>query len=141
MVPGRPLREMHGADLSIAQVDADLQFALHIPELFPDLRVEYPEEIEGHEVYVLSGRQEGLLSAKFYFDQQSGALVRMVRLADSPLGVNPSQIDYEDYRSVDGVQIPFRLILTEPGTISTIQLEDVRQNVPIEPAIFARPVH
>jgi photosynthetic reaction center cytochrome c subunit len=141
MIPGRPLREMHGADLSIAQLDADLRFALHIPGLFPDLRVEYPEEIAGREFYVLSGRQEGRLSAKFYFDKQSGALVRMVRLADSPLGVNPSQIDYEDYRSVDGVQVPYRMILTEPGAISTIQLEEVRPNASIDPAIFARPAH
>jgi photosynthetic reaction center cytochrome c subunit len=139
IIPGRPLREMHGADLAIAQVDANPQFAVHIAELFPDLRVEYPEEIAGREVYVLVGRQEGLLSAKFYFDQQSGALVRMVRLADSPLGVNPSQVDYEDYRPVDGVQVPFRVIFTEPGAISTIQLDEVRQNVSIDPAIFAKP--
>ncbi len=141
LIPGRPLREMHGTDLYIAQLDADLQFAMHIAELFPDLRVEYPEEIAGREVYVLSGRREGLLSAKFYFDRQSGALVRTVRLADSPLGVNPSQIDYEDYRSVDGVQVPFRMIYTEPGAISTIQLEEIRQNVSINPAIFTKSVH
>lgn len=141
LIPGRPLREMHTADLSIARVDADLQFAMHISELFPDLRVEYPEEIGGREVFVLSGHQEGLLSAKFYFDKESGALVRMVRLADSPLGVNPSQIDYGDYRLVDGVQVPFRMVLTEPDASSTIQLEEVRQNVSVDPAIFVKPAH
>ena len=71
---------------------------------------------------------------KLYFDEQSGLLVRLVRYAESPLGRAPTQIDYGDYRDVDGVETPFRWTVAQPDGSSTIQLEQVQQNVPIEPS-------
>ncbi len=138
-LPGRPAREMHSADLDAAKLDADLQFPLHIPQLFPELRVEYPETVAGHAAYLLLGIREGLPPTKFYFDEESGLLVRLVHYAESPLGRDPTQIDYADYREVDGVQIPFRRTLSQPDSASTIQMEVVQQNVPIDGNRFARP--
>jgi len=137
--PKRPVRDLHGPELSIARMDADLQFALHIQEVFPDLRIQYPETLGDRRVDVLLGVADQRLSAKLYFSQQSGLLVRMVRFAESPLGPNPTQVDFDDYRAVEGVQVPFRITLTEPNSTSTIQLEEVRHNVRIDPAVFARP--
>ena len=48
---------------------------------------------------------------RLYFDQKTGLLVRMVRYADTPVGRNPTEIDYADYRDADGVKIPFRWTL------------------------------
>jgi photosynthetic reaction center cytochrome c subunit len=138
-VPGRPTRDMHGADVEAARMDADLQFPLHIQQVFPDLRVEYPEKIGDRDTYVLFCFREGHPAAKLYFDQQSGLLVRFTRFADSPLGVNPSQIDYADYRDVDGVQVPFRMTISQPEITSTIQFAEVQQNVLIDAAKFAKP--
>jgi hypothetical protein len=76
---------------------------------------------------------------KFYFDEQSGLLVRLVRYAKSPLGLDPTQIDYGDYREADDVEIPFRWTVAQAGGSSTIQLEQVQQNVPIDDAKFAKP--
>jgi photosynthetic reaction center cytochrome c subunit len=135
---GHTAREMHGAEIEIARMDADLNFPLHIRQMFPELRVEYPEKIEGREAHVLVGIQEKL-SVRLYFDKETGLLVRSVRYGESPLGLNPSQIDYGDYRDVDGVRVPFQLTLFQPKGISTIRLEEVRQNVPIDAAIFAKP--
>ena len=138
-VPKHPVRDLHGPELSIARMDADLQFALHIQDWFPDLRAQYPETLGDRRVDVLLGVADQQLSAKLYFDQQSGLLVRIVRFAETPLGRNPSQLDCDDYRAVEGVQVPFRITLTEPNSTSVIQLEEVRQDVPIDPATFARP--
>jgi photosynthetic reaction center cytochrome c subunit len=120
-------------------MDADMHFPLHIQQMFPELRVEYPEKIGDREAYVLFGTREGQPPAKFCFDEQSGLLVRLVRYAESPLGRNPTQIDYADYREVDGVQVPFSVTLSQPGTTSAIQMDEVRQNVPIDDAKFAKP--
>jgi hypothetical protein len=49
------------------------------------------------------------------------------------------QIDYADYREVSGVQLPFRVILRQPGGRSTIQFDEIHENVPIDGAIFSRP--
>jgi len=138
-IPGRPAREIHGGDIDAAFISADLHFPLHIQRVFPDLRVEYAEKIGERETYVLSCMREGRTAAKLYFDEDSGLLVRMMILAESPLGVNPSQIDYGDYREVEGVKVPYLLTFTAPGSRYTIQIEEVRQNVPIEADKFVRP--
>ena len=139
VAPGRAPREMHDADITAARIDADLQFPLHIQKIFPELRQEYPEKIADRDAYLLLAMREGQPPVKLYFDERSGLLVRMVRYAETPLGRNPTQIDYADYRDVDGVQIPFRVTTSQPGNTSTIQLETVQQNAPIDPAQFTKP--
>jgi photosynthetic reaction center cytochrome c subunit len=138
-VPSRSVRPMQGADLDAARLDADLQFPLHIRQIFPESRVEYPEKIDDTEVYVLLGIREGSPPVKLYFDEQSGLLLRLVRYSDSPLGLDPEQVDYADYRDVDGVQLPFRIRSARPSNSSTIRVEEVRQNIPIDNFRFAEP--
>ena len=77
--------------------------------------------------------------ATFYFDKESGLLVRLVRYADSAVGRIPMQTDYADYRDVSGVKMPFRWTATWLDGRSTIQLTEVRTNVPIAPATFGKP--
>jgi photosynthetic reaction center cytochrome c subunit len=138
-IPGGPTHDTQDADLEAARMDADLHFPLHIQQIFPELRVEYPEQIGDREAYVLFCIRDGQPPVKLYFDEQSNLLLRLVRYAESPLGLNHAQIDYADYREVDGVQVPFRLILSQAGHSSTIQIEEMHQNVPIDDAKFAKP--
>jgi photosynthetic reaction center cytochrome c subunit len=139
-MPGGPIRDMHGDDLDAAQIDADLHFALHIKHAFGELRVEYPERLGDRDAYVISCSNVGQAIVKLYFDEQSGLLVRLVRYAQSPLGVVPTRIDYGDYRDTAGVEIPFRWTVAQPGENSTIQLEQMKVNVPIDDALFAKPI-
>jgi photosynthetic reaction center cytochrome c subunit len=76
---------------------------------------------------------------RFYFDKNSGLLVREVRYAETALGRMPTQIDYADYRDSGGVKIPFRWTLSRPNGRFTIQVADVQNNVPIDDARFAKP--
>jgi len=66
-------------------------------------------------------------------------LVREIRYAESPLGLNPTQIDFSDYRDLDGVKTPFRQAISRPRGSSTIQIEQMQQNVPIDQSKFAKP--
>ena len=138
-LPGRPVRALSRSDIEAAQFDADLQFPLHIQEVFPELRVEYPENMGNHEGYVLLGVRNGHPTVKLYFDERSYLLARVVRYSESPLGLNVSQVDYADYRDVDGVQVPFRVTFTQPNSSSAIQFRKITQNVQIDPAKFAKP--
>jgi hypothetical protein len=74
-----------------------------------------------------------------YFDRQTGLLLRQLRFGSSPLGLNPTQIDYADYKTVDGVQVPLHLVITRPNRTLNIHLLQVTQNVPVDDAKFARP--
>jgi photosynthetic reaction center cytochrome c subunit len=138
-MPGHPVREMHGAELEAARADADLHFALHIKQSFAELRLEYPESVGDREAYVIAATRPGQPPTKFFFDEQSGLLVRVSRYADSPLGLDLTQIDYSDYRDTGGVRIPFRWTMAQPGERSTVQIDHVEENVPIDDARFARP--
>jgi hypothetical protein len=138
-VPKRPVREMHGPDIDAAAMDADLHFAAHLKAMFSEAKVQGAEKINGHDAYLVIGRREGKTPLRLYFDEQSGLLVRLVRFGETPLGRLPTQIDYADYREAGGVKIPFRWTLARPSGLFTIQVADVKQNVPVDDAKFAKP--
>ncbi|HEY2819886.1 MAG TPA: photosynthetic reaction center cytochrome c subunit family protein [Candidatus Acidoferrum sp.] len=135
--PGRPARNLQGDELYAVRFDADLQFPTHIRQLFPELRVEYPEIVDGQETYVLVGVRDGHAPVKLCFDKNSGLLLRVERYAESPLGLNPNRVDYSDYREVNGVQVPFRKRLSSAATTSKIELKQIRQNVPLPAKSFS----
>jgi photosynthetic reaction center cytochrome c subunit len=138
-VPGHQVREMHGPDLDGAAMDADLQFAEHLKSMFSEAQVRGKETIGDYEAYFVAGQREGKTPLRLYFDAQSGLLVRLVRYGETPFGRLPTQIDYADYREVGGVKMPFRWTLARPGGRFTIQLSEVKQNVPVDDAKFVKP--
>ena len=137
--PGRPVREMHGSDLDGASIDADLRLPEHLKQMFTEAKVEGTEKIGNKPAYEVVGRREGKPPIRLYFDQQSGLLLRLVRYGDTALGRLPTQLDYTDYRDVDGVKLPFRWTLARPSGRFTIQATEVKQNVPVEDTNFANP--
>lgn len=139
--PGRPPHEMAGAEIDAARLDADFYFPLRIQQIFSQLRVRRPETIDGHPVSVVFGVRQGQPPVRLYFDQTSGLLVRLVRYAETPIGRNPTQIDYADYREADGIRIPFRWTLARTNGRFTIQLREVQQNVAIPDEKFSEPPH
>jgi len=135
---GRP-HMMSAAENEAVRIDSDFYFASHVKTLYAKFTVVPGEKIDGHDTYLVLGRNEGQPPLRLYFDQQSGALVRQVRYAETALGRMPTQIDYADYRDADGVKIPYRWTLARPGNRFTIQIDDVKQNVPVDDAKFAAP--
>jgi outer membrane lipoprotein-sorting protein len=136
---GHPVREMHGPDIDGASMDADLHFAAHLKEMFTEAQVRGKEKVGDHDAYMVVGQREGKTPLRLYFDEQTGLLVRLVRFGETPLGRLPTQIDYADYREVDGVKIPFRWTLARSSGLFTIQVSEVKENVAVDDAKFAKP--
>ena len=65
--------------------------------------------------------------------------MRVVRYTDSPVGRNPTQIDYSDYCDVAGIKMPFHATTTWTDGRSSVDLTAVQQNVPADAARFAKP--
>src|SRR5215469_12433943 len=120
--PGRPLREMRGSDLDGAAIDADLHLATDLKHMFSKMQVEGTEKIDDHRTRVVVGQREDKTPIRLYFDEQSGLLVRLVRFGETALGWLPTQIDYADYREVNGVKVPYRWTLARPSGKFTIQI-------------------
>ncbi len=137
-IPGR-VHMMSAAENAAARMDADLYFPVHLKTLYQKFRVDAGEKIDGHDTYMVVGHSEGQPPLRLYLDKESGLLLRLVRYAETPLGRNPTQIDYADYRDANGLKIPFRWTVARPGNRFTIQAEQVQQNVPVDDAKFAAP--
>jgi photosynthetic reaction center cytochrome c subunit len=137
---GRPgVHEMHGSELDAASMDADLHFATHLKAMFSEMKTQGTEKVGDHDAFVVVGQRDGKPPVHLYFDRQSGLLVRLVRYGDTALGLLPTQIDYADYRDTNGVKIPFRWTLARPSGRFTIQVSEVKQNVPVDDAKFVKP--
>ena len=55
------------------------------------------------------------------------------------VGPVPSEINYGDYRTVAGIQMPFTWTATQTYMQMTITLRGVSVNVPVDASRFARP--
>ena len=64
---------------------------------------------------------------------------KYIQALGTAAGTVPTQVDYSDYRVVSGVKIPFRMIMTWTNGQNTFQFNEVRPNVRIDAARFARP--
>ena len=79
---------------------------------------------------------------KLFFDTRTGLLLRRTVLNSIKLGLDPEQTDYEDYREVDGVWLPFIVrvsYLDDNHYGTTRKLTEVKQNVSIDDARFDMP--
>ena len=89
-------------------------------------------------VQILRGTNEGQSPVNFYFDD-SGLLVRLLRWNDTAVGPVATQYDYSDYRDAGGVRRPFRWVKRSTANEVTIVLKEIRPNVPVDAAKFAKP--
>jgi photosynthetic reaction center cytochrome c subunit len=150
--------ELSGGELDGARLDALMSFPGNIKQFMTKLRVGLPATIsdlaapESQEakeggvgigkdrlVDVVQGNGPDDMLATMYFDRESGLLMRMTRYARSPIGRVATQIDYGDYRDVNGIKFPFRMTFAWYNGRDAIRLNEVKLNVPIDPKVFGRP--
>ncbi len=133
------LMPLTGGNLAGARIDALLSFPLALKQAFARWRVTQTT-IDDKDTYVVqSVAQAGQTPLNLYFDEASGLLVRALRFTDTVVGRVPTQIDFSNYREVQGTKLPFTLTTTWTDGQSTIELSDVQTNVAIDPGRFRQP--
>lgn len=137
--PGGSVRDMPQADIEGAKLDADPQFPINVKKTFQELKVIRTEKVSEHDAILLFATNSSGPPVELYFDRETGLLLRQLRFGSSPLGLNPTQIDYGDYKTFDGVQVPLHLGISRPNRTLNIRWSQAKQNVPLDDAKFARP--
>jgi len=132
-----PLLPMTGGNLSGMKLDAVVAFPAGIRKAFAKWAIG-TATIDDKPVSVLQGTNPGETPVNLYFDE-AGLLVRSVRWNKTSVGTVPTQIDYSEYKDVAGVKVPFHLLMTWTDGQNTFSLTEVRPNVAIEAARFAKP--
>ena len=135
----RGVHPMGTLENEAARMDAQLDFPARLRELFQEFHVLPGETIGGHTTFRVTAKGADLPPVNLYFDQQSGLLLRQVRYAETPLGRDPTQVDYADYRETGGVKIPYQWTLTRTNGSFTIQIQSVQQNVAVDEKLFVMP--
>jgi hypothetical protein len=134
-----PLLAVTGQDLDGMKLEAEAFFPARIKQALTKWRVGARVTIGDREVQPVQGTTAGGGTATLCFDAESGLLVRLVRFSESPVGRLVTQVDYSDYRDVSGVKMPFKWTVSWLDGRSIFELMDVRPNVAIDPAKFAKP--
>jgi photosynthetic reaction center cytochrome c subunit len=114
--PGpRPPREMSALENEAIGFDATFYLPTELKKMFAQFRVRpAADKIGGHDVVQLIGANPEKPPVRLFFDKESGLLLRSIRYAETPLGRNPTQVDYSDYRAQDGVKVPFQWTIARP---------------------------
>jgi hypothetical protein len=107
----------------------------------PDLKVVGVERIDDHDAFVLQARIDSITTQRSYFDALTGLLRREITTTETLLLPLEEQIDYDEYHDVDGVQMPFRIRISDgaPYSNTTRIISEIRRNVPVDDALFRPP--
>jgi hypothetical protein len=123
-----------------AKLEAEMAFPGRIKEYLMNWRVSYPTSLDGKDVNVLQGTGPQGLVGTFYFDKESGLLSRTIRYHNTVIGRVPTQIDYSDYRSVNGVMMPFKWSYAWVSGREEYTWTEFQANAPVDASKFARPL-
>ena len=91
------------------------------------------------EVYQIRGTLFGRIPMRLFIHPKSGNLLRFAYAAPHAMGQRAVEIDYYDFRNVQGGAFPFKWIVKEALSYQTVQVDSIEQNVPVEDTRFARP--
>ena len=99
------------------------------------------DKVGTRDAYVLQFTPKTGSSSRQYFDAETYLLLRTVMSVDSPeLGAAIEQTTtLSDYRDVDGVKVPFSIVISSSVQTISITLTKVTHNTPIDDAMFSRP--
>jgi hypothetical protein len=150
--------QLSGGDLDGARLDAQLSFPGQIKQVLTNLKTGPPGTItdlpapasqaslqkevtlgQTHDVDVVQGTGPRGLLVTLYFDRKTGLLLRELRYGSSPIGRVPTQVDFADYRDVNGIKFPFRMTYAWLDGRDSIVLNEIKTNVPVSEAKFDRP--
>jgi hypothetical protein len=137
----RGLRDLEGGELFYLKRYPDLFKDIRLKGQFTRVSFGGTDKIDGKDVYVLRGLGVDGKGERLFFDVQTGLLLRRITSTPTTVGLIPEQVDYDDYRVVAGMKIPFVIKVTSIDSFysSTRTFTEIKLNVPVDEARFTKP--
>jgi caffeoyl-CoA O-methyltransferase len=104
------------------------QGPIQLHKYFPSFVLKEKKMGEGPVVHVVESTAADGTKHILDFDAKTGLLSRI-----------DNRWILKDYRSIDGIQYPFRLILSRGEELNIFELDEVKHNVPLNDSRFAKP--
>jgi hypothetical protein len=104
-------------------------------------RITGVERIGNRDAYVAVTEVDARTKTMWYFDVATGLLLRERTTTETSFVPLQQQIDYDDYRRVDGVMLPFAMRTSDGAPFSTSRrvFTSIRHNVKVDDQAFAMP--
>jgi hypothetical protein len=138
--PKNGLREQTGPELAEAKRGADFLHAFKMRRVYTSMVVTGVEKIGDRDTWVVeAGVPEGGDPTKMYFDAKTGLLLRVISQNHDVDGISESRDEFDDYRDVDGVKVPFVWRQTNGDTTYVLTFSEVHHDVDLSDSEFAKP--
>jgi Photosynthetic reaction centre cytochrome C subunit len=138
--------ELTGVDAAFAVRDARFNKDVNLKEQFTKMSVIGTEKVGDRDAYLIEGvPKEGHIGGLSYgtetlfFDIETGLFLRRIIEIETMLGHVPIATEFDDYREVEGVKVPFTTRLVTPTSSTTLKFTEIKLNEPIGDDRFDKP--
>ena len=130
--------------------DMEINYLRRYPALFTDIRLKDQfsrisfggkPKIDGRDVYALRATSTTGKRETLFFDVETGLLVRRTTSITTPVGTIPEQVDFADFRDVEGMKMPFtvRTSTIDPTYSVVRKFTEIKLNLPVDAKRFNKP--
>jgi len=137
---GTNLRTLTSADVAAARINSSVFGIVKVTHR-PEMQLAGIEKIDGRDMWVVA-TSTAEKRVTYDFDAETGLLRRKTTINHTVALPIPEQIDFEDYRDVDGVKLPFTIrssaIDTYDSWVRTFT--EIKRNIAVDDSMFAQPV-
>jgi hypothetical protein len=141
ILSGTNLRTLTPADVSATRASLESVFGIVKVTHAPGMQLAGMEKIDGRDMWVVA-KSTPERTMTYDFDAETGLLRRKKTINHTNTLPIPEQIDFEDYRDVDGVKLPFTIRSSGIDTYDswTRTFTEIKRNVAVDDSLFAQPV-
>lgn len=106
----------------------------------PGMQLAGMEKIDGRDMWIVA-QSNPERTVTYDFDVETGLLRRKQTVNHTAALPVPEQVDFEDYRDVDGVKVPFTIRSSAIDTYNawTRTFTEIKRNVAVADSVFAQP--
>ena len=138
----RGVSELASTQLATIKQNSLLFSNLKLKDQYTRMRVAGRDKVGDRDAVVVLAARPDNSQERLYFDAENGLLLRRLSFMRTMIGVIPQQVDFQDYRDVDGVKMPFTIVLASMNVgapIQTMKYDEVKLNAPVDDSKFKMP--
>jgi hypothetical protein len=140
LLAGENVKILSASDVAQVRAVAEIFDVIKVAEDSAQLRNPRFEKAGDRDTYAVD-----VMDARgvrtYFFDMQSGLLVRRRVTTQTMIAPLSEQADFDDYRDVEGVKLPFVVRTSDvaPYDNTTRTFSEIRTNVAVDDAVFNAP--
>lgn len=128
--------KIEGDELDLMKSQAAMNLELNYKEYNVTPEVAGLEKIDGKDYYRVKFSLPSKKSFTRYYEVNSGLLSRLVTSIDTPQGSFTQTTVYDDYKDVDGVKMPHKLIQGMMGQNLILEVKSIEVNKGLDDSMF-----